>query len=304
MPVVYDNLSRGHAGAVLWGPLIKGDIRDQDLLQKSILRNEVGAVIHFAALAYVGESVERPDRYYDNNVGGMLCVLNAVKQTSVQAMVFSSSCATYGAPETVPITEGTSQSPINPYGRTKLICEWMLKDFATAHGFRYAALRYFNAAGADPDQEIGEHHDPETHIIPLALRAALRNGPPLRIFGTDYPTPDGTCIRDYVHVDDLARAHVLALDAVYNGNKCLQLNLGTGNGTSVKQIVQSVSRVTGREVPVEFTSRRPGDPQELVASVKKAWDVLGFKTKWNDIDEIVGHAAPWFATGNGEEEPL
>lgn len=293
-PIAFDNLSRGHAEAVRWGPLVVGDIRDNALLQEVLVREEIGAVIHFAALAYVGESVEAPELYYDNNVGGMVSVLKAMKDAGVGTIVFSSSCATYGEPDQVPITEDTPQSPINPYGRTKLICEWMLEDASRAQGLGYVALRYFNAAGADPEGELGEHHDPETHLVPLALQAALGSGPPLNVFGTDYETADGTCVRDYIHVDDLARAHVLALKALSNGKECLKVNLGTGKGTSIREVLQSVARVTGRDVPAKYVGRRPGDPPQLVAEVSQARTMLGFETKWNDIDDIVKHAAPWF----------
>lgn len=294
-PVVFDNLSRGHADAVQWGPLIKGDLRDRDLLLGALKEQRIDAVVHFAALAYVGESVDHPQMYYDNNLGGMIALLDAMQRADVRTIVFSSSCATYGVPQHLPIAETTPQAPINPYGRTKLICEWMLEDAAKATGLRYAALRYFNAAGADPYGELAERHDPETHLVPLALMAALGTAGPLGVFGADYPTPDGTCIRDYIHVDDLARAHVLALEALYDDTRSLKLNLGTGKGTSVRQVIDSVERVTGKRVPLFEAPRRPGDPPELVASPGRAEEVLGFKTRWNDIDEIVGHAAPWFA---------
>lgn len=294
-PVVIDNLSRGHADAVRWGPLIKADLRDTETLLKTLRDEKIEAVVHFAALAYVGESVEQPQTYYDNNVGGMISLLGAMQRAEVDKIVFSSSCATYGVPDQVPIAETTPQAPINPYGRTKLICEWMLEDAAQATGLRYAALRYFNAAGADPEGELAEHHFPETHVIPLALMAALGTGKPLSVFGTDYPTADGTCIRDYIHVDDLARAHVLALKSLHADGQSLKLNLGTGRGTSVRQVLDAVERVTGRKVPVIEAPRRPGDPPELVADPARAEEVLGFRTRWNDIDDIVGHAAPSFA---------
>lgn len=293
-PVVYDDLSRGHTDAVRWGPLVEGDLRDRDLLAKTLAEYDIGAVIHFAALAYVGESVGEPERYYDVNLGGMTALLSAMEGAGIDKIVFSSSCATYGTPARLPISEDLPQAPINPYGRTKLICEWMLDDAQVAHDLRFAALRYFNAAGADPEGEIGERHDPETHLIPLVLMAASGQAGPLKIFGTDYPTPDGTCIRDYIHVDDLARAHLLALDHLEKGGESVKLNLGTGRGASIHEVVAAVARVTGRKVPYELAPRRPGDPAELTADPSKAAEVLGFTARYRDLDEIVAHAAPWF----------
>lgn len=293
-PIVYDNLSRGHADAVKWGPLIQGDMRDETRLVEAMKTERVEAVIHFAALAYVGESVEQPRLYYDNNVGGMISLLNAAKQAGVAHIVFSSSCATYGVPPTVPITEDTPQVPINPYGRSKLMCEWMLEDAANTGDLQYAALRYFNAAGADPDGELAERHDPETHLLPLAIMAAHGTGAPLNILGTDYPTPDGTCVRDYIHVDDLARAHVMALAHLDTHDGSLKVNLGTGRGSSVREVVKAVSDVTGRDVPVVEAQRRAGDPPSLVADVRKAQELLGFSARWTDIADMVRHAAPSF----------
>ena len=293
LPVVYDNLSRGHADAVKWGPLIEGDLRDTDLLCETMRAHEVVAVIHFAAFAYVGESVREPGMYYANNVGGMVSLLAAMEQAGIGRIVFSSSCATYGIPSRQPISEDTPQEPINPYGRTKLICEWMLRDAGVANDLRHVALRYFNAAGADPEGEIGERHEPETHLIPLALMAANGQGE-LGIFGTDYPTPDGTCIRDYIHVSDLARAHVLALEYLLGGGDSVALNLGIGEGHSVLDVINTVARVTGRPVPHRETPRREGDPAELRADVTKAAQVLGFRAQHVELDEIVSDAAPWF----------
>ncbi|MDQ2090282.1 UDP-glucose 4-epimerase GalE [Marimonas arenosa] len=292
-PVVLDNLSRGHADAVKWGPLIKGDLRDTDLVRSALRDHNIGAVIHFAAYAYVGESMAQPAMYYDNNLGSMISLLQAMQAEGVGQIVFSSSCATYGIPEVQPITEDAPQAPINPYGRTKLICEWMLKDGAAAWNLRFAALRYFNAAGADPEGEIGERHDPETHLIPLALLAAAGHGS-LQVMGEDYPTPDGTCIRDYIHVSDLARAHVLALEHLGRGGESLEVNLGTGQGHSVREVIAAAARVTGRDVPVLPASRRAGDPAMLTADPSRAAERLGFRAEISALDDIVADAAPWF----------
>ncbi|RDC75327.1 UDP-glucose 4-epimerase GalE [Rhodovulum sp. 12E13] len=288
-PVTLDNLSTGHRDAVRWGPFEKVDMRDTEHVADAISRFEASAVLHFAASAYVGESVERPDAYYDNNVGGMLSLLKACVAAGVTRFVFSSSCATYGVPATVPIDEATPQSPINPYGRTKVMGEQMLADVARQHGISYALLRYFNAAGADPDGELAERHDPETHLLPLAVRAAL-GGPALRVFGSDYETPDGTCIRDYIHVTDLAHGHVAALDALAD-RPTLALNLGSGTGYSVLQIIEAVERHTGRAVRRELAPRRPGDPAMLVADPARARAVLGFECRHSDITTIVRTAA-------------
>lgn len=293
-PVVFDNLSRGHASSVKWGPLVQGDLRDRAAVRAALEHHRIEAVIHFAALAYVGESMNAPGLYYDNNLGGMTGLLGAMEDLGVGRIVFSSSCATYGEPATLPIAETAPQAPINPYGRSKLICEWMLADAAAASGLRYVALRYFNAAGADPQGQIGERHTPETHLVPLALMAASGQAGPLRVFGTDYPTPDGTCIRDYIHVTDLARAHVLALGYLAAGGASVALNLGTGRGASVREVVQAVERVTGRTVPLIACPRRAGDPAELTADPRRAEAVLGFKAQFADVDTIVAHAAPWF----------
>ncbi len=294
VPVTYDNLSTGHRDAVTFGPFVQGDVRDSATLTATMTTHRVTAVLHFAASAYVGESVTDPAKYYDNNVGGMIALLAAARAAQVSHIVFSSSCATYGVPVTLPITEVTPQRPINPYGRTKLICEEMLRDHAAAYGLRYAALRYFNAAGADPDGAIGERHDPETHLIPLALRAAAGAGPALGIFGTDYDTPDGTCIRDYIHVTDLARAHVMALRHLLAGGDSVAVNLGSGTGHSVREIVTAIARVTGRPVPFRVLPRRAGDPPMLTADPSLAAQHFGFRTELSDIDTIIHHAAPWF----------
>lgn len=294
LPVCLDNLSTGHADAVRWGPLVAADVRDAAAVEGALRAHGVQAVIHFAASAYVGESVVDPARYYDNNVGGMIGLLAGCREAGVERIVFSSSCATYGVPERQPIGEQTPQRPINPYGRTKLICEEMLRDYGAAYGLRHVALRYFNAAGADPEGELAERHDPETHLVPLALRAATGRHAPLSILGTDYATPDGTCVRDYIHVADLAQAHVLAVQYLIQGGASVALNLGTGRGTSVREVVETVARITGRAPSVIEAGRRPGDPPELVADPSLARAVLGFEAGRSDIGTIVRDAAPTF----------
>ena len=301
LPVAYDNLSTGHAQSVRFGPLVRGDVRDRATLADAMRTHHVDAVIHFAASAYVGESVQDPAKYYDNNVGGMMSLLAAAQDAGVARVVFSSSCATYGQPDRLPIAEDAAQAPINPYGRTKLICEQILRDYGSAYDLRYVALRYFNAAGADAEGELGEKHDPETHLIPLAMLAAAGTIPALGIFGTDYATADGTCIRDYIHVGDLARAHVLAVQYLMDGGASTALNLGSGNGLSVRQIIEAIERFTGKSLSVREEPRRAGDPPVLTADPSLAASVLGFRTELSDIDTIVRHAAPWFglrAAGN------
>lgn len=292
-PVAFDNLSTGHADAVRFGPLVQGDVRDAGAVAAALRGHDARAIIHFAASAYVGESMRDPGRYYDNNLGGMIGLLKGAAEAGVQQIVFSSSCATYGVPASLPIAEDCPQDPINPYGRTKLICELMLRDHAEAHGLRFVALRYFNAAGADLQGDLGERHDPETHLIPLALRAAAGVAP-LQVFGTDYPTQDGTCIRDYIHVSDLARAHVLAVRHLLDGGESLALNLGTGHGLSVRQIIDGVEKLTGLPLEVNWGPRRAGDPPSLTADVDLAWHRLGFRTKCSDLATILRSAAPWF----------
>jgi UDP-arabinose 4-epimerase len=286
-PVVYDNLSRGHADAVRWGPLVQGDISDRDKLQSAITLFQPDSVIHFAAFAYVGESVADPAKYYRNNVSGTLTLLEAMRATGVDKLVFSSSCATYGVPGHLPISEATPQAPISPYGRTKLMVEQILADSGRAYGLRSVALRYFNAAGADPEGEIGERHDPETHLIPRALMAAAGLIPALEVFGDDYPTPDGTCIRDYVHVTDLAEGHVAALRHLDADGANVSLNLGTGQGTSIRELLRSIARVTGHEVPVILQPRREGDPPAIWADASRAKTVLDFSPVHSDTDTII-----------------
>jgi UDP-arabinose 4-epimerase len=296
-PIVYDSLSRGHQSAVKWGPLIEGDLHERDRLVAAMRAHRVEAVMHFAAFAYVGESVGCPELYYRNNVVGTLSLLDAMREAGVATIVFSSTCAVYGVPETVPIRETTAKAPLNPYGETKLAIERVLHWYGAANnaalGLRYAALRYFNAAGTDPDGEVGENHEPETHLIPLILRAALGRGDPLQIFGTDYPTRDGTAIRDYIHVTDLADAHVRALARLAAGSESMELNLGTGSGHSVREVIAAVERVVGRPVPCREAPRRPGDPPELVADAALARERLGWHPRHSDLDTIVRTALTW-----------
>jgi len=293
-PIVFDNMASGHADAVKWGPLEVGDILDPDRLDAVFRKHKPQLVMHFAAFAYVGESVVDPAKYYRNNVVGTLSLLDAMRRNGVDSIVFSSTCATYGVPESLPITEMTPQRPINPYGFTKLVIERALADYEVAYGLRWAAMRYFNAAGCDPDGELGERHAPETHAIPLAILAALGKGPQFKVFGTDYDTEDGSAVRDYVHVSDLASAHVAAIPYLLNGNASQAFNLATGSAVSVLELLRSVERVTGRPVPVELSARRAGDPPALYAVADKARRVLGWQPDHTDIDGIVGSAAAWF----------
>jgi UDP-glucose-4-epimerase GalE len=292
-PVVYDNLSRGHREAVRWGPLVAADLHDRARLVEAMRSHRVAAVMHFAAFAYVGESMTEPELYYRNNVGGTLALLAAMREAGVETIVFSSTCAVYGIPDRVPIRETTATAPLNPYGETKLAIERVLHWYGAAYGLRYAALRYFNAAGGDPDREIGEDHEPETHLIPLVLRAALGRGDPLQIFGSDYPTPDGTAIRDYIHVSDLADAHVRALGHLAAGGAGGALNLGTGSGHSVREVVAAVERIAGCPVPRHEAARRPGDPAELVADPTLAQTRLGWQPRLSDLDTIIRTALAW-----------
>lgn len=295
-PVVIDNLVYGHRRAVKWGPLVTGDINNKYALDRVFAEHKPVAVMHFAAYAYVGESVADPDKYYTNNVVGSLSLLSAMRRAGIGALVFSSTCATYGEPKSMPIHESCPQQPVTPYGRTKLLIEQAMADYGRAYGLRSAALRYFNACGADPDGEIGERHAPETHLIPRAMMVATREIPQLDLFGDDYATPDGTCIRDYIHVTDLARAHVLALRHLLDGGASLQLNLGTGRGTSVREIISAVERVSGQTLSVVVSPRREGDPPLLYADPAMAAEKLGFRTRFNDIGEIMETA--WrFHTG-------
>ena len=285
--IIYDNLSTGFRHLAEGFELIEGDIGDQSKLHRVLSR--VDAVMHFAAHAYVGESVSNPRKYFRNNVADGLTLLNSCVDAGVRHFVFSSTCAVYGTPERIPITEQTPREPVNPYGASKLFFENALEAYDRAYGLRSARLRYFNAAGADDSGEIGELHDPETHLIPLALLASTANGPELQVFGNDYPTPDGTCLRDYIHVNDLADAHVRALQHLEKGGESLAVNLGTGRGNSVLEVIQAAEKITGQLVRRKIAPRRPGDPPSLVADATKAQQVLGW-TSQRDLTNIVSTA--------------
>lgn len=289
---VYDNLCYGHRKAVPVERLIVADLNETARLDHALLQHRIEAVVHFAAFAYVGESVKDPGKYYQNNLVNTLNLMECMRRNRIWRMVFSSTCATYGIPQRVPITEEESQKPINPYGQAKLGVEHALRDYAHAYHWSYAALRYFNAAGASANGTIGEDHDPETHLIPLVFQAAMGQIPELQIFGTDYPTLDGTCIRDYVHVEDLAEAHLAALERLEPGKE-LKLNLGTGRGYSVREVIKAVEEVTGKRVPVKHSPRREGDPPELVADARAAQAALQWQPRYTDIKRIVESAWKW-----------
>ncbi|HKA08064.1 MAG TPA: UDP-glucose 4-epimerase GalE [Gemmataceae bacterium] len=289
---VYDSLVYGHREAVPSDRLIVGDLRDADVLDHALLIHRIEAVVHFAAFCFVGESVTDPAKYYQNNVGNSLILFERMRRHGVNRVVFSSTCATYGTPDKVPITEDTPQRPINPYGRTKLMIEQAMADYAAAYGWGCTALRYFNASGAAADASIGEDHTPETHLIPLVIQTALKKRPQIDLFGTDYPTPDGTCIRDYIHVDDLAEAHALALERMTPGQK-LAFNLGTGRGYSVREVIRTVEAVSGKAVAVRECPRREGDPAELVAAPARAMRELGWKPRYLELEQIVETAWNW-----------
>jgi len=293
LPVTYDNLERGNDWAVKWGPLERGDILDRKRLASVLDTHKPVAVMHFAAYAYVGESVAEPSMYYRNNVGGALVLLEEMLRAGVDKFILSSTCSTFGVPSIMPIPEDHRQNPVNPYGRSKLMVERVLADYATAHDFRPMILRYFNAAGADPDGDIGELHDPETHLIPLAIDAALNADSRLTVFGDDYPTADGTCVRDYVHVSDLATAHTLTLKALLDGHRGGVYNLGTGTGTSVLEIIDAVERLAGKRPAYDIGPRRAGDPPELVAECTRIREDFGWTPERSDIDTIVSTALAW-----------
>ncbi|MDK4713503.1 UDP-glucose 4-epimerase GalE [Rhizobium sp. CNPSo 4039] len=296
-PVVYDNFSNGHREFVKWGPAEEGDIRDRARLDEVLAKHKPAAILHFAALIEVGESVKDPVAFYENNVIGTLTLLSAAQAAGVKAFVFSSTCATYGLPQSVPLDESHQQVPINPYGRTKYIVEQALADYDQYKGLRSVVLRYFNAAGADFEGRIGEWHTPETHAIPLAIDAALGRRQGFKVFGSDYDTRDGTCVRDYIHVLDLADAHVRAVEYLLDGGDSVALNLGTGTGTTVKELLGTIETVSNRPFPVEYVGRREGDSTTLVANNDKARDILGWSPQY-DLTEIIQSAWNWHAKSN------
>lgn len=292
--VVFDNLVYGHREAVKWGTLEVGDLADAERLDEIFAKYDIEAVFHFAAYAYVGESVINPSKYYNNNVANTIHLLDTMVKHGVKYIVFSSTCATYGVPESVPITEKMSQKPINPYGASKLMVERILSDYHNAYGINYCCLRYFNAAGADPEGEIGESHTPETHLIPLVLAAAAGDRENIKVFGTDYPTLDGSCVRDYIHVTDLADAHFRAMQYLKNGGESTCMNLGNCIGNSVLEIIHVAKKVTGQDINAVIDERRAGDPPILVGSAKKAEELLGWKPMYGDIEIILEHAWKWY----------
>ena len=292
VPVVLDDLSTGNRWAVQWGSLIEGNIGDRDLVVRTLRNEKIDAVMHFAASAYVGESVANPEKYFRNNVVYTLTLLDAMREAGVGQIVFSSTCATYGEPKTLPIDEGHPQNPVNPYGESKLFVEKVLRWYGEAYGLQWIALRYFNAAGADMDAEIGEAHDPEPHLIPLIMQAARGERREVAIFGVDYPTPDGTAVRDYIHVDDIAQAHILAMLHLAGSGENGAFNLGTGHGYSVREVITAVEKHSGCKVPVAEKSRRPGDPHSLVAGAGRAAQVLGWRPA-HGLDSIVATAWAW-----------
>jgi len=294
LPVTFDNLERGHEAAVKWGPLERGDIRDEESLHRAFKTWRPDAVVHFAAYAYVGESTAEPLKYYGNNVGGSVHLINSCVLFECKYIVFSSSCTTYGVPKQLPLTETHPQRPISPYGYSKLIVERMLQDAEAAHGIRHVTLRYFNAAGADPDGELGECHDPETHLLPLALFAAMGRRNSIKIFGNNYPTADGTCIRDYVHVSDLATAHVTAARWLAAGRPSEAFNLGNGHGLSVAEVIKASEKVTGRRIATEICPRRAGDPAILISDSAKARQLLEWRPQFPNLEEQLEHAWRWF----------
>jgi UDP-glucose-4-epimerase GalE len=298
-PVIFDNLSTGHAEVAerLGVPMVVGDLTRADDLDRLFSAQRFDAVMHFAAACYVGESVREPGKYYRNNVTGTLHLLLAMRRHKLDRIIFSSSCATYGMPQTSTLDEQHPQNPISPYGWSKRMAEQMLLDFAAAYGLRHVSLRYFNAAGASPDGVIGEDHDPETHLIPLCLLTAAGQRDRLVVFGTDYPTPDGTCVRDYIHVDDLAEAHVQALGYLNEGSPSLALNVGTGRGYSVREVIQCAQEITGRSIRVEHGPRRPGDPPRLVAAAEQIRVVLGWQPEYATLEPIIETAWNWIRRG-------
>lgn len=294
-PVVLDDLSTGHRSAVRWGTFVRGDVGDRNLLRELAREHRFGGVVHFAGSAYVGESVDDPRKYFRNNVVNTLALLDGMLDAGLERIVFSSTCVTYGLAQAAPIDEDQPQRPINPYGESKLFVERALSAYGAAYGLRAVALRYFNAAGADAEGEIGEDHDPETHLVPLLIEAALGRRGPVDVFGVDYPTPDGTAVRDFVHVADLADAHVRALTWLLDGGEGIALNLGTGEGHSVREVAATVARVGGRPVPIRESARRPGDSPALVADARRAASLLDWRPRHTDLESIVRSAWDWHA---------
>ena len=301
LPVTLDSLIYGHTWAVKWGPLITGDITDSLILDQLFSQYRPKAVIHFAAFAYVGESVDHPAKYYQNNVIGSIAILDAMRRHGCRNIIFSSSCATYGIPSQIPIPENHPQFPINPYGRSKLMMEQIIRDYGSAYGLSYAILRYFNAAGADPEGQIGEEHDPEPHLIPILLQTVLGQRSHTDVYGTDYDTPDGTAVRDYIHVTDLARAHVLALKYLDESCQSQCINLGTGRGYSIMEVIRAVQQVTGKSVTYRTVGRRPGDPPVLVAKPDYADSMLGWKPDCSDINATIATAWNWHQSQSGKK---
>lgn len=291
--VVFDNLVAGHRDFVKWGQFFEADLADIDQIHCCFSQYPIEAVMHFSAFACVPESVQKPDRYYRNNVVNTVNLLDVMRENDVRYFIFSSTCATYGPPQKIPMDETHPQNPINPYGHSKLMVEQILKDYDKAYGIKHINLRYFNAAGADPAGEIGERHDPENHLIPLAIFAALGQRDRIKIFGADYPTPDGTCVRDYIHINDLADAHIKALDYLKQNNCSDAFNLGNGTGYSVREIINQVKTVSGKDFKVEEVEPRPGDPPTLISSSQKAHDLLGWRPEFADIETIIQTAWSW-----------
>lgn len=292
-PIVFDNLIYGHRQAVKWGPFIKASMSDSNLLGEVFEKYQIVAVMHFAAFCYVGESVTEPAKYYRNNVSETINLLQIMIEKRVSNFIFSSTCATYGEPMEIPITEEHPQNPINPYGKSKLMVEQILDDFKNAYGLQSISLRYFNATGADPEGELGEDHRPETHLIPLILQTALGQRETINIFGDDYQTKDGTCIRDYIHIADLTQAHLLALERLLNGFDGERYNLGNGDGYSVKEVIEVARQVTGKQIPAKIVERRPGDPAVLIGSSEKIVNELGWKPQFADLNTIIETAWKW-----------
>lgn len=295
-PVIYDNLVYGHRKSVSKYPFHKGDVGDRKKITRVLKEEKIDLVMHYAAYAYVGESVTDPRKYYNNNVAASIGLLDSMLDAGVGRIIFSSSCSTFGIPSTSELDENHPQAPINPYGMTKLVIERILADYGAAYGLKHVAIRYFNAAGADPSGLIGEDHDPETHLIPLVLKTALGQREQVSIFGTDYGTKDGTCVRDYIHVCDLAEGHILAMDYLERGGDSTSFNLGNGKGYSVREVIETARKVTGKLIKVTETPRRPGDPDRLVASSDKAMRVLGWKPKFPKLEDIVDTAWNWHSS--------